>query len=82
MIAKILRLRAETASLLGFKNYAEVSLATMMADTPAEVIDFIDAMVKKAKPFADRDWQELTDFAKNALNFTEVDAWDVPYVSE
>ena len=82
VIAKILRLRAETASLLGFKNYAEVSLATKMADTPAEVVDFIDVMVKKAKPFAERDWQELTDFAKDALTMGDVEAWDVAFVSE
>ena len=82
VITKILQLRAETASLLGYKNYAEVSLATKMADTPDEVIAFIEDMVKKARPFAERDWQELLDFARVSLNMTGVEAWDVAYVSE
>ena len=82
VIARILQLRAETASLLGYKNYAEVSLATKMADTPDEVIAFIEDMVKKARPFAKRDWQELLDYARLSLNMNEVEAWDVAYVSE
>ncbi len=81
-IKRILQLRAETASLLGYKNYAEVSLATKMAETPAEVIAFIDDMVTKSKPFAVQDWQELTRFAQSELNLAQVEAWDVSYVSE
>ena len=81
-IKKILQRRAETASLLGYKNYAEVSLVTKMAETPAEVVEFIDDMVKKAKPFAERDWQQLCAFGRDSLNMVVVEAWDVPYVSE
>ncbi|MCY7387563.1 MAG: M3 family metallopeptidase [Burkholderiales bacterium] len=82
VITRILQLRAESASLLGYRNYAEVSLATKMAETPAEVIAFIEDMVKKAKPFAERDWRELVDYARGSLNMTAVEAWDVSYVSE
>ncbi len=82
VISRILQLRTETASLLGFQNYAEVSLATKMAETPAEVITFIEDMVAKAKPFAERDWRELTEFARDALAMKQVNAWDVAYVSE
>ena len=82
VITRILRLRAEVASLLGYNNYAEVSLATKMADTPAAVIGFLDDMVSKAKPFAERDWHELTSFAQSALGLSEVEAWDVSYASE
>ena len=82
VIKRILQLRAETASLLGYKNYAEVSLATKMAETPAEVVAFIDDMVKKSRPFAVQDWQELTGFAQRELNMADVQAWDVSYVSE
>ena len=82
VITRILQLRAETASLLGYRNYAEVSLATKMADTPAEVVAFIEDMVNKARPFAERDWCELINYAQASLNMTEVEAWDVSYVSE
>ena len=82
VITRILQLRAETASLLGYRNYAEVSLATKMAETPAEVVAFIEDMVNKAKPFAERDWRELINYAKASLNMNEVEAWDVSYVSE
>ncbi len=82
VITRILRLRTEMASLLGYNNYAEMSLATKMADTPAEVINFIEDMVSKAKPFAERDWRELTSFAEAELGLSEVEAWDVSYASE
>ncbi len=82
VIKKILQRRSETASLLGYRNYAEVSLVTKMAETPAGVVDFIEDMVKKAKPFAERDWQQLCEFARATLNMAVVEAWDVPYVSE
>ena len=82
VITRILQLRAETASLLGYQNYAEVSLATKMAETPAEVVAFIEDMVNKAKPFAERDWLELINYAQASLNMNEVEAWDVSYVSE
>ena len=82
VITRILQLRAETASLLGYQNYAEVSLATKMAETPAEVVAFIEDMVNKAKPFAERDWRELINYAQASLNMNEVEAWDVSYVSE
>jgi len=81
-IRRILELRAESASLLGYRNYAEVSLATKMASSPAEVIAFLEDMAIKSRPFAERDWRELTDYARSELNMAEVEAWDVAYVSE
>ncbi len=81
-IQRILELRAETAALLGFANYAELSLATKMAESPAEVIAFLREMAAKAKPFAERDWAELVEFALRELNMAEVNAWDVAYLSE
>ena len=81
-IVQILRLRTESASLLGFANYAEESLVTKMAETPAEVIGFIEDMARKSRPFAEQDWRELTDYARRELNMADVEAWDVAYVSE
>jgi len=82
VMSRILALRAQSAALLGFANYAELSLAAKMADSPAEVIGFLEQMAARAKPFAERDWRELTEFARTELNMAEVAAWDVAYVSE
>jgi oligopeptidase A len=82
LIRRILALRAESATLLGYRNYAEVSLAAKMAESPEEVMRFLEGMAAKSKPFAERDWQELVAFARRELNMADVHAWDVAYVSE
>src|SRR5689334_9623762 len=81
-IARILELRAEAAKLLGYANYAEVSLATKMAATPAEALAFLADLARRARPFAERDMGELTEFARTELGMAQVNAWDVNYVSE
>jgi oligopeptidase A len=82
VIRDILRLREETAKLLGYGSFAEVSLATKMAATPREALDFLEDLARRSKPFAERDMQELLDFARNDLKLGEVRACDVAYVSE
>ncbi|HLD10019.1 MAG TPA: M3 family metallopeptidase, partial [Methylophilaceae bacterium] len=81
LISEILKLRLEAARLLGYANYAEMSLATKMADTPQQVTEFLHTLARRAKPFAQRDMQELTDYAKQ-LGIADVQAWDVAFVSE
>ncbi|MDI1298342.1 M3 family metallopeptidase [Methylotenera sp.] len=81
LISDILKLKQEEAQTLGFKNYAELSLATKMADTPAQVTEFLDTLAKRAKPYAERDMQELTTYAKK-LGIEDMQSWDVGYVSE
>ena len=81
LIKEILQLKREAAQLLGYRNYAEMSLATKMADSPQQVVEFLDTLARRAKPFAERDMQELTDYAKK-LNIADMQAWDVAYVSE
>ncbi|WP_020167038.1 MULTISPECIES: M3 family metallopeptidase [Methylotenera] len=81
LISDILKLKQEEARMLGFKNYAELSLATKMADTPKQVTDFLDTLAKRAKPYAEKDMQELLAYAKK-LDINELQAWDVGYVSE
>ena len=81
LISDILKLKQEEAELLGFSNYAELSLATKMADTPNQVIDFLETLAKKAKPYAERDMDELINYAKK-LGLDDMQAWDVAYVSE
>ncbi len=78
----ILKLRAEEAALLGFRNYAELSLATKMADTPQQVMDFLRQLAQRARPFAESDLNELREFARARLNIDDLQAWDVSYVSE
>ena len=68
--------------MLGYGNYAEVSLATKMAQSPAQVIESIRELVARAKPFAEKDMSELTEFARKTLNMADVEAWDVSYLSE
>ena len=81
-ILRILELRHEAARLLGFGAYAEVSLATKMAASPAEVLDFLQDLASRARPFAERDMQELRRYARDELGMADVRAWDTAYVSE
>ncbi len=82
LIGETLSLRDEEARLLGFANYAEVSLAPKMADNPAQVIAFLRDMAARAKPFAQRDRAELEAFARDELGLNELQAWDLAWVSE
>ena len=82
LIAKILQLRKEEAQLLGFDCYAEVSLATKMASTPKQVLDFLGELAAKARPYAEQDLRELRQFAADKLQLKAVEAWDLAYVSE
>ena len=82
VMGEILKLRQEQAALLGFGNAAEVSLAPKMADTPQQVIDFLNDLAKKARPAAEKDLQELRQFAKDELGIADMQAWDVAYASE
>ena len=72
-----LRLRDEEARMLGFANYAALSIAPKMANTVSEVNQFLVDIAKKSKPFAKNDWEELQAFANS-----ELQPWDIPYYSE
>jgi len=82
LIGSILKLRREAAELLGFRSYAEVSLAAKMADTPAEVLKFLDELGVRARPYAEKDYAELKAFARDELRLADLQAWDTTYVSE
>ena len=78
-----LRLRNEEAHMLGFANYAALSLAPKMANTVDEVDLFLTNFAIKSKPFAEKDWQELCEYAKVELGFTDgLEPWDIPYAAE
>jgi len=82
IIQEILQLRQEEAKLLGFQNYAEVSVATKMADTPAKVISFLRDLAKRAKPYAQKDLEDMREFAAAHLNLQNPQSWDWPFISE
>jgi len=82
LIAKMLELRKEEAQLLGFDCYAEVSLATKMASTPKQVLDFLGELAAKARPYAERDLKELRQFAAEKMGLENVESWDLAYISE
>ena len=78
-----LSLRDEEARMLGFKNYAALSLAPKMASSVEEVDSFLTNFAQKAKPFALKDWQELSEFAKTELSIVDgLEPWDVAFASE
>jgi oligopeptidase A len=76
IIETTLALRHELALLLGFDNYAELSLATKMADSPQQVIEFLASLGKKSRPYAEKDLQQLTDYALASGNIDSLQAWD------
>jgi oligopeptidase A len=82
LIARIVPLRREIAQLLGYRDYAEVSLVPKMADSPAQVLAFLEDLARRARPFAEHDVQELKLFAKTELGIDELQSWDVAYASE
>jgi oligopeptidase A len=82
LIRERLVLAAEEAQLLGFANYAELSLYTKMAETPQQVIDFLRDLAARAKPYAQQDRAELEAFARTELGLDTLEAWDISYAAE
>jgi len=82
LIQEILQLRLEEAKLLGYQNFAEVSVATKMADSPEKVISFLRDLAKRARPFAEKDLADMRQFAAEHLGMQDPQAWDWPYIGE
>ena len=80
-IQEILRLRSEQADLLGFSNFAEFSVETKMADSPQQVKDFLNQLLKRSKQQAEQEYSELQDFATALEPAIELKAWDIAYYS-
>ena len=81
-IEQIMALRHEAAQLLGFANAAEESLATKMAASPTEVLEFLHDLTARARPVAQRELAALREFARTELQLDNLEAWDVAYASE
>ncbi|SEA96293.1 oligopeptidase A [Alkalimonas amylolytica] len=82
IIEETLALKHELAQLLDFANAAEESLATKMAESPQQVLDFLQDLARRARPQAEKELAELRDFAQSEYQHTELQAWDVAYYSE
>lgn len=82
LISEELQLRHEVSRLLGFASYSEKSLATKMAESPTQVLGFLNDLAAKAKPQGEREVEELKAFVKEEFDIDELDLWDVTYYSE
>ena len=81
-IDRILALRAQLAALLGFGSYGDYSVATKMAQDPAEVLGFLRDLAARAKPFAAKDRTELEQFAREQLGIDSLQAWDLAFAAD
>jgi oligopeptidase A len=82
LMDEILALRHEQAVLLGFDSYAERSLATKMADSPERVMGFLQDLAQRSRPIAEREIQELQQFARDEYGEASLQPWDIAYYSE
>jgi oligopeptidase A len=82
VMQRMLELRREDAQMLGYNNFAEVSLVPKMANSPAQVLTFLRELAAKAKPFAEKDIAELRAFARDELGLADFQPWDAAYASE
>jgi oligopeptidase A len=78
----IIKTRHKLATLLGFNNFAEYSLATKMADTPERVLRFLYDLVEKSKKTAEKELHELQQFAHQLDGIEQLEAWDLAYYTE
>jgi oligopeptidase A len=82
IMGEILNLRAKKSTMLGYKNYAELSIATKMANKTSEVLEFLYDLVYKSKAKAQTEYNELCDFAKSCGHTGALEAWDTAYYTE
>jgi oligopeptidase A len=82
IIDETLKLRHELSQILGLGNAAEVSLAPKMAGSTSQVMSFLNDLAKQVKPQAEKEFAELSAFAKTELQIDDLKAWDIAYVSE
>ena len=81
-VLKIANLRHQRANLLGYSTHAHFVLEERMAGTPEKVFTFLNDLLEKAKPFADKEFKQLEDFAKELDGLDHLEKWDSAYYSE
>ena len=82
VMKEILALRQEESHLLGYRNFAEVSLVPKMADSPRQVVDFLRDLARRARPHAEKDVADLRSFARQDLGIADPQPWDWPFIGE
>ncbi|SEL49355.1 peptidyl-dipeptidase Dcp [Maribacter orientalis] len=81
-VLDIVKLRFERANLLGYKTHADFVLEERMAQTPEKVHSFLNELLEKAKPAAEREFQQLENFAKKIDGIDRLEKWDGSFYSE
>lgn len=81
-VKNIVKLRHERAKILDYKTHADYVLEERMAKTPTTVLDFLNDLLTKAKPFAEKEIEELTAFAKETDGIETLQRWDHAYYAE
>ncbi|MBC5783681.1 M3 family metallopeptidase [Ramlibacter sp. USB13] len=82
LVREILALRQEEARLLGYRNFAEVSVVPKMADSPEQVVRFLRDLANRARPYALKDVEDMRRFAADQLGIADPQAWDWSYIAE
>ncbi|MEX0732084.1 MAG: oligopeptidase A [Aquisalimonadaceae bacterium] len=82
IMEEILALRHEQALLLGFNNYAELSLVTKMAKSTAEVTGFLEDLAARSRPVAQKELEELRAYARDSLGLDDLQPWDLTWAGE
>ncbi|MCB1532983.1 MAG: M3 family metallopeptidase [Alphaproteobacteria bacterium] len=81
-LLKIVNLRHERANLLGYKTHAHYVLEKRMAETPEAVLSFLETLKGAYKPAAEKDLEQLKNFAKDLDSLDDLKPWDIGYYSE
>jgi oligopeptidase A len=82
LVQEILALRQEEAKLLGYPDFATVSVVPKMAESPDEVVKFLRDLARRARPYAQKDLDDLRRFAAEQLDLADPQAWDWSYIGE
>ena len=82
VMQEILALRLEEATLLGYRNFGEVSVVAKMAKSPDQVVTFLRDLAKRARPYAEQDVADLRAFAASTLGLANPQPWDYAYIGE
>lgn len=82
IMEEILKLRAELAELLDFNNYAELSIATKMANTTDEVLGFLNDLADRTLNQGKEEIQEIKEFAEKELGISDIQSWDTGFAAE
>ncbi|WP_028112549.1 oligopeptidase A [Ferrimonas kyonanensis] len=82
LMAEMLQLKHELAQLLGFDSYAEMSLATKMAEAPTQVVSFLNELALRSRPQAQQELKQLTAYAREHHGVEALNSWDIGYFAE